>query len=130
MNDLLKIYYKHGDSIGWQDFIKKTYNLMSPCFKLMCGENVIIRKGMLEAIQITVAKRCGNKKVTLVDNLETFGINITDFATFCQRVVAASTSINRSQTPKKTDQFQLQGNQVLLVYDLLIGMSIITIFIS
>lgn len=94
---------------------------MSPCYKITCGDTEIIRKGKLESISITVAKRSGNKKVTLVDNLEIYGINIDEVASACQRGVAASTNINRSQTPKKTDQLQIQGNQVLFVFNLLQG---------
>lgn len=64
--------------------------------------------------------RSGNKKVTLIDNLELFGIRINDFAKECQHGVAASTSISRPPG-KKCDQLLVQGNQVLFVYNLLTG---------
>ncbi|KAF2884982.1 hypothetical protein ILUMI_21203 [Ignelater luminosus] len=119
LNPALKNICPNENSLTWQKLIEKVYNSMSACYKITCGDTEIIRKGKLEAISITVAKRSGNKKVTLVDNLEIFGINIDEVASACQRGVAASTNINRSQTSKKTDQLQIQGNQVLFVFNLL-----------
>ena len=60
-------------------------------------------------------------QVTLINNLELYGINIQEFARECQHGVAASTSI--SPVPgKKSLQLLVQGNQVLFVGNLLMGM--------
>jgi translation initiation factor 2D len=60
-------------------------------------------------------------QVTLINNLELYGINIQEFARECQHGVAASTSI--SPVPgKKSLQLLIQGNQVLFVGNLLMGM--------
>jgi translation initiation factor 2D len=59
-------------------------------------------------------------QVTLVNNLELYGIDIQEFARECQHGVAASTSI--SCVPgKKSQQLLVQGNQVLFVGNLLMG---------
>jgi translation initiation factor 1 (eIF-1/SUI1) len=61
-------------------------------------------------------------QVTLINNLELYGINIQEFARECQHGVAASTSIS-SVPGKKSQQLLVQGNQVLFVGNLLIGIS-------
>uniref|UniRef100_A0A1B0DJ40 Uncharacterized protein n=1 Tax=Phlebotomus papatasi TaxID=29031 RepID=A0A1B0DJ40_PHLPP len=69
-------------------------------------------------IQISLATRKGNKKVTLVSNLEAHGIFIPDFANRCKLGVQASTTV--TQTPcAKGDTLQIQGNQVRFVHTLL-----------
>jgi translation initiation factor 2D len=60
-------------------------------------------------------------QVTLINNLELYGINIQEFARECQHGVAASTSIS-SVPGKKSLQLLIQGNQVLFVGNLLMGM--------
>ena len=52
------------------------------------------RKGKLEPVKLTVALRTGNKKVTLVDNLEMYFISPTELAHTIQKVVAASSTGN------------------------------------
>jgi len=120
VNEALRSICPREMYITWPILIQAIYKAMTPCYKLTSGNSEIIRKGKLHPINITVAKRCGRKTVTLVDNVETFGINIDDLADYCQQGVAASTTVNRSQSPKQTDQLQVQGNQVLFIYNLLI----------
>jgi translation initiation factor 2D len=60
-------------------------------------------------------------QVTLINNLELYGISIQEFARECQHGVAASTSIS-SVPGKKSQQLLVQGNQVLFVGNLLMGM--------
>lgn len=75
-------------------------------------------KGKLPSIQLTLATRSGNKKVTLISNLEAYGIIVPEFAKACKLGVAASTSITR--TPgSKTDQLLVQGNQIKFISNLL-----------
>jgi hypothetical protein len=64
-------------------------------------------------------------QVTLINNLELYGINNQEFARECQHGVAASTSIS-SVPGKKSQQLLVQGNQVLFVGNLLIGIVNIT----
>lgn len=54
---------------------------LSPAFEMLFpGNDPIIVKGQLEPIELTTASRAGNKKVTLVSGLETFRIDLDEFA--------------------------------------------------
>jgi translation initiation factor 1 (eIF-1/SUI1) len=44
----------------------------------------VVHKGKLELIELTVGTRSGNKKVTLVHNLDVFNIDLQEFAHKCQ----------------------------------------------
>jgi len=67
---------------------------------------------------MTVNNRSGNKKVTLVNNLELYGIDLLKFSKECQHGVAASTTINDNPNAQNR-QLQIQGSQILFVYKLL-----------
>jgi translation initiation factor 2D len=69
-------------------------------------------------IQISTATRMGNKKVTLVSNLEAYGINIADFSKACKVGVQASVAITKV-AGTNINQFQIQGNHVRFIYNLL-----------
>ncbi|GFT71452.1 eukaryotic translation initiation factor 2D [Nephila pilipes] len=75
------------------------------------NEDPVIKKGKLEPIQVTIDKRTGNKKVTLITNLEVYGINPEKLAQHVQVAVAASTSIAPTQNGKGI-LVLIQGNQV------------------
>lgn len=49
-----------------------------------------LRCTKLEPVRLSVTTRTGNKKATLVDNLEYYGISPIDIAQQVQRVAAAS----------------------------------------
>ncbi|XP_001358301.2 eukaryotic translation initiation factor 2D [Drosophila pseudoobscura] len=69
-------------------------------------------------IQMSLATRSGNKKVTLVSNIEAYGIILAEFIKLCKQGAAASTSIVKLPH-QKLEQLQIQGNQVRFVYTLL-----------
>ncbi|CAG9858310.1 unnamed protein product [Phyllotreta striolata] len=117
-NKLAKIC-KTEHPIAWEEVIEKVCAAMKNCYKVKSGHEEILGKGKVSPIALSVSVRSGNKKVTLVDNLELFGIRINEFAKECQHGVAASTSISRPPG-KKCDQLLVQGNQVLFIYNLLI----------
>ncbi|KAI5631342.1 translation initiation factor SUI1 domain-containing protein [Phthorimaea operculella] len=77
------------------------------------GENKLI-KSKLEPITMQVVKRSGNKKVTLVNNLEAYGFHLPALATACQHGVGASCGVTRSPGAKN-DQLMLQGDQVTIL---------------
>lgn len=60
-------------------------------------------------------------QVTLVNNLETFGINLKEFSKECQSIGASATITD--DPGKKTPSVLVQGNQILYVYKLLTGES-------
>ncbi|XP_063928992.1 eukaryotic translation initiation factor 2D isoform X2 [Zophobas morio] len=114
---LIKIC-KTENLITWEEVMEKVCEAMKSCYKVTSGNEELVNKGKVSPITLTVSQRSGNKKVTLVDNLELFGIRIADFAKECQHGVAASTSISKP-LGKKCDQLLVQGNQVLFVHNLL-----------
>lgn len=57
------------------------------------GNESIVRKGALGAIQIVTERRQGNKKVTKVSGLESFLINAEALASELQKKFACSTSV-------------------------------------
>lgn len=69
-------------------------------------------------IQMSLATRSGNKKVTLINNLDAYGIIISEFAKTCKIGAAASTSIIKTPNHNK-EQLQIQGNQIRFIYNLL-----------
>lgn len=87
----------------------------------MRNKNELKTSGKTATIKMTLATRSGNKKVTLIDHLEMFGIRLPEFAQACKIGVAASTSIIRPDCPGNSNKGQLlvQGNQVRFVYKLL-----------
>ena len=67
-----------------------------------------------------VETRSGNKKVTLVTNLETYGINPTELGKEIRVGAAASTSVSAAPGQKPgAKQLLIQGNQVNLVVAIL-----------
>ncbi|XP_028170113.1 eukaryotic translation initiation factor 2D isoform X1 [Ostrinia furnacalis] len=78
-----------------------------------------LSKSRLEPVTMHVATRSGNKKVTLVSNLEAFGFSLPALAHVCQQGVAASCGVTRSPGAKH-DQLMLQGDQTYFVAKLLI----------
>uniref|UniRef100_A0A1I8PWN4 SUI1 domain-containing protein n=2 Tax=Stomoxys calcitrans TaxID=35570 RepID=A0A1I8PWN4_STOCA len=69
-------------------------------------------------IQMSLATRSGNKKVTLVSNIECHGIILTEFIKLCKQGAAASATIVSLPNQKK-EMLQIQGNQVRFIYTLL-----------
>lgn len=108
-------------SMSWEDVKSKVFNKTQPAFSVAYqGKPAAITKGKIEPIKITVEQRSGNKKATLIDNLETFGIEAADIAHRVQVGVACSTSVNPSPQKGKGMQVLIQGNQVKFVADLLL----------
>ncbi|CAH1392804.1 unnamed protein product [Nezara viridula] len=106
--------------ITWEKLFDGIFKKMSNIYFVKTPYTGIISgKGKLPLIKLSVVTKASNKKVTLVDNLEVFGININEFSKQCQHGVAASCTINTSQNSKSV-QFQIQGNQKGFIAQLLI----------
>ncbi|EFA12044.2 eukaryotic translation initiation factor 2D isoform X2 [Tribolium castaneum] len=106
--------------ITWEELMEKVCEAMKSCYKVSNANTEFVNKGKVSPITLTVSQRSGNKKVTLVNNLELFGIQPTEFAKECQIGVGASTSVTRP-LGRKGDEVLVQGNQVLFVHNLLTG---------
>lgn len=107
-------------SIQFDDLLSLTTSQMEHNYA-MRNRNELKTSGKQNVIKMTLATRCGNKKVTLIDHLEMFGIRLTEFAQACKVGVAASTSIIRPDCPGNHNKGQLmvQGNQIRFVHKLL-----------
>ncbi|ERL87099.1 eukaryotic translation initiation factor 2D [Dendroctonus ponderosae] len=118
---VLKTVCKTENPVSWEEVFEKVCESMKSCFKVSSGNDFSqLNKGKVSPIYMSVSTRSGNKKVTLVDNLEVFGVNIQEFAKECQHGVAASTSITPTPPGKKCDQLLVQGNQVIFIHNLLV----------
>ncbi|XP_055905983.1 eukaryotic translation initiation factor 2D [Eupeodes corollae] len=69
-------------------------------------------------IQMSLATRSGNKKVTLVSNIECYGIILPEFIKLCKQGAAASTTIVKVPNQNR-EMLQVQGNQVRFIFNLL-----------
>lgn len=101
------------DRMAWEQVINRVVGKMQASVAISVGDNPpIIKKGKLEPIKLTTALRSSNKKVTLVDNLEDFGIDVRVFARLVQKAVACSCSVSQSEQKNKGQTVTIQGNQV------------------
>ncbi|KAG7161306.1 Eukaryotic translation initiation factor 2D-like [Homarus americanus] len=119
-NGLRKEGYK--ETLRWDEIFSRVLGKMAPAVRITRHGSVpVIRKGKLEPIDLAVAKRSGNKKVTLVYNASIYGIDEAEFAHQIQVGVAASTSVGPAEhKPQGTTQVLIQGNQVAFVGKLLL----------
>ena len=77
-------------------------------------------QGGLPPVALNVETRSGNKKVTLVTNLETYGVNPGALGKEIRVQAAASTSVSAAPGQKLgAKQLLIQGNQVNLVVTIL-----------
>lgn len=110
----------------WEKLHSRIQSKMSKGYSIQFGLDArpTVCKGKLDLIEMTIGNRSGNKKVTLVQNLDVFGINLQEFAHKCQVGVAASTSIHEAANKKKANgnpviEVLVQGNQAIFVAKLL-----------
>ncbi|XP_064476599.1 eukaryotic translation initiation factor 2D-like [Ornithodoros turicata] len=108
------------ETLAWEELFQKILSRMQYAHEITFpGEKPQVRKGALEPITVSVAQRTGNKKVTLVEGLETYGIDPHQLAHEVQVGVAASTAVNPAA--RGGQQVLVQGNQVLFLERLLTG---------
>lgn len=109
----------------WDKITSRITNKMSKGYSIeYSGHAPIIVKGKLEPIEMTLASRSGNKKVTLIHNLDVYGIDPQEFGHKCQVGVAASSTVNEAPNKKKANgnpviEVLVQGNQVAFAGKLL-----------
>lgn len=110
-------------TMRWDDLNSRVQAKMSDGYALEFpgSSGPSVHKGKLEPITLTTATRSGNKKVTLIHNLEPFRINPTELARKCQVGVAASTSVHEAPNKKNGSvEVLVQGNQTVFVSKLLL----------
>lgn len=98
--------------------METVFNKMTPCIEIeytdsgagAAGSRKEVRKGKPPTIRMKVAKRAGNKKVTMIDNVQEFGIDPKSFAQELQVALAVSATLNDAPG-SATPQVQVQGDQ-------------------
>lgn len=108
--------------LKWDQVFSRLLGRMSPAVRITRpGYPDIVKKGKIEPIEMAVAKRSGNKKVTLVYNVGHFGIVESEFARQIQHIAAASTCVGPAEhKPQGTTQVLVQGNATADVAKLLL----------
>lgn len=110
------------DRLSWEELFKRVMSRMQPAHEVTAtGCAPVVHRGALPPISFAVAQRTGNKKVTLVEGLEAYGIDPARLAHEVQVGVAASVSVSPLANGKQ--QLLVQGNQVAFLERLLTGSS-------
>jgi len=108
-------------ALTWNQIFQRLPKKMGQCYSLEYpGQPPIFKKGGLPPVSLNVETRSGNKKVTLVTNLETYGVNPAELGKEIRVQAAASTSVSAAPGQKMgVKQLLIQGNQVNLVVAIL-----------
>ncbi|XP_027727671.1 eukaryotic translation initiation factor 2D [Vombatus ursinus] len=99
--------------LPWDKLIERCLQRLKPAYQVtFYGQEPIVKKGKICPIDITLAQRACNKKVTLVRNLEVFGLDPYSVAAILQQRGQASATITPVPGVKDAIQVQIQGNQI------------------
>lgn len=121
LDPILYHIIKDGEVLSRGDLLANLLEKMSVKHKISNCPNgdSIVHKGKMPMIEFEVVMRTGNKKVTLISNLESYGINISNFSKELQQKAAASTTVTANVPGKKGPQIQVQGNQIVIAANIL-----------
>ncbi|XP_062998856.1 eukaryotic translation initiation factor 2D [Elgaria multicarinata webbii] len=99
--------------LKWDDLVSRCLDQLQPFHQVtFFGHEPIVRKGNIDPIEITIAQRSSNKKVTIIKNLELYGLDPQALANILQQKVQASATITALPGTKDRTQVQIQGNQI------------------
>ncbi|KFU89487.1 Eukaryotic translation initiation factor 2D, partial [Chaetura pelagica] len=100
-------------NLKWDDLFSRCLERLQPLHQVtFFGQEPVVRKGNIEPIDITIAQRSSNKKVTIIKNLELYGLDPECVANILQQKVQASATITPLPGAKDRVQVQIQGNQI------------------
>ncbi|XP_036803368.1 eukaryotic translation initiation factor 2D isoform X2 [Oncorhynchus mykiss] len=112
---------KKGDFCAVKVVSNRTLDKMQHCHQLVFpGQPPVVKKGHIEPIDISVAFRNSNKKVTMIKNLEVYGVDPMAVSLALQHSVHASSALNSVPASKDRVLVQIQGNRVQQVGKLLL----------
>lgn len=94
-----------------EQIVSMVHSRMDNTFEMRSQSGPIMKGGKKPIIQLTTATRMGNKKVTLVSNLEAYGINIAEFSKACKMRLD-----DRSLSLQAFNDFYFLFNQARLVF--------------
>lgn len=105
---------QHTDTkLPWDSLLTRCLEKLQPAYQVTFpGQEPIVKKGKICPIDITLAQRASNKKVTVVRNLEAYGLDPWTVAAILQQRCQASTTVTAAPGAKDSLQVQIQGNQV------------------
>ncbi|XP_021566878.1 eukaryotic translation initiation factor 2D isoform X2 [Carlito syrichta] len=99
--------------LPWDSLLTRCLEKLQPAYQVTFpGQEPIVKKGKICPIDITLAQRASNKKVTVVRNLEAYGLDPYSVAAILQQRCQASTTVTPAPGAKDSLQVQIQGNQV------------------
>ncbi|XP_033008776.1 eukaryotic translation initiation factor 2D isoform X2 [Lacerta agilis] len=99
--------------LGWDNLLSRCLDHLQPFHQVtFFGHDPIVRKGNIDPIDINIAQRSCNKKVTIIKNLELYGLDPQAVANFLQQKVQASATVTTLPGAKDRAQVQVQGNQI------------------
>ncbi|XP_060034748.1 eukaryotic translation initiation factor 2D isoform X2 [Erinaceus europaeus] len=99
--------------LPWDHLLTRCLEKMQPAYQVTFPrQEPILKKGKICPIDITLAQRASNKKVTVVRNLEVYGLDPCSVAAILQQRCQASTTVTPAPGTKDSLQVQIQGNQV------------------
>lgn len=99
--------------LPWDSLLTRCLEKLQPAYQVTFpGQAPIVKKGKICPIDITLAQRASNKKVTVVRNLEAYGLDPCTVAAILQQRCQASTTVTPVPGAKDSLQVQIQGNQV------------------
>ncbi|NWY69549.1 EIF2D factor, partial [Erithacus rubecula] len=99
--------------LKWDELLSRCLERLQPLHQVtFSGQEPVVRKGNIEPIDISIAQRSSNKKVTIIKNLELYGLDPQCVANTLQQKVQASATISPAPGAKDRVQVQIQGNQI------------------
>ncbi|KAM9212327.1 eukaryotic translation initiation factor 2D isoform 1-T1 [Dugong dugon] len=99
--------------LPWDSLLTRCLEKLQPAYQVTFpGQEPIVKKGKICPIDIILAQRASNKKVTIVRNLEAYGLDPCLVAAILQQRCQASTTVTPAPGAKDSLQVQIQGNQV------------------
>ncbi|KAF5916560.1 hypothetical protein HPG69_005355 [Diceros bicornis minor] len=99
--------------LPWDSLLTRCLEKLQPAHQVTFpGQEPIVKKGKICPIDITLAQRASNKKVTMVRNLEAYGLDPCSVAAVLQQRCQASTTVTPAPGAKESLQVQIQGNQI------------------
>ncbi|XP_038205684.1 eukaryotic translation initiation factor 2D isoform X1 [Arvicola amphibius] len=99
--------------LPWDGLLTRCLQNMQPAYQVTFpGQEPILKKGKLCPIDISLAQKSSNKKVTVVRNLEIYGLDPCSVAAILQQRCQASTIVSPAPGAKDGLQVQIQGNQI------------------
>nr|XP_041577171.1 eukaryotic translation initiation factor 2D isoform X2 [Taeniopygia guttata] len=99
--------------LKWDELLSRCLERLQPLHQVtFSGQEPVVRKGNIEPIDISIAQRSSNKKVTIIKNLELYGLDPQCVANTLQQRVQASATISPAPGTKDRVQVQIQGNQI------------------